>query len=268
MVSAIKKGFITMCVLFASTTTINSTYAASNTSSQKGTMGYGYQQYLNKHPEKSTNHETTTRSKDIQPEAGTSQEGERILDISEWQGNLTDQEVKDLKANYDFIIIRAQYGSEKIDESLEHNSGLLDKHDLDFGVYSYSMYENPDDARYEAQTLYNRAPKASFYINDFEQNSVTSGTTEESTNAWYDEMKGLAGNKKVLFYSYENFMLEHAKQSVENYDGYWMANYNPGQPTREHVLWQYTDSYASPELNQEVDANYTGPNVSTDWFTS
>ena len=130
------------------------------------------------------------------------------------------------------------------------------------------MYENPDDARYEAQTLYNRAPKASFYINDFEQNSVTSGTTEESTNAWYDEMKGLAGNKKVLFYSYENFMLEHAKQSVENYDGYWMANYNPGQPTREHVLWQYTDSYASPELNQEVDANYTGPNVSTDWFTS
>ncbi len=26
-------------------------------------------------------------------------------------------------------------------------------------------------------------------------------------------------------------MLEHAEQSVENYDGYWMANYNPGQPT-------------------------------------
>ncbi len=111
---------------------------------------------------------------------------------------MTDQ-VKDLKASYDFIIIRAQYGSEKIDESLEHNSDLLDKHDLDFGVYSYSMYENPDDARYEAQTLYNRAPKASFYINDFEQNSVTSGTTEESTNAWYDEMKGLAGNKKYYF---------------------------------------------------------------------
>ncbi|CFO31154.1 14-beta-N-acetylmuramidase [Staphylococcus aureus] len=81
-------------------------------------------------------------------------------------------------------------------------------------------------------------------------------------------MKGLAGNKKVLFYSYENFMLEHAEQSVENYDGYWMANYNPGQPTRNHVLWQYTDSYASPELNQEVDANYTGPNASTDWFIS
>lgn len=88
------------------------------------------------------------------------------------------------------------------------------------------MYENPDDARYEAQTLYNRAPKAKFYINDFEQNSVTSGTTDQSTNAWYDEMKGLAGNKKVLFYSYENFMKQHATQSANNYDGVWIANYN------------------------------------------
>ena len=32
-----------------------------------------------------------------------------------------------------------------------------------------------DDARNEAQTLYSRAPKASFYVNDFEQNSITSG---------------------------------------------------------------------------------------------
>lgn len=37
---------------------------------------------------------------------------------------------------------------------------------------------------------------------------------------------------------------------------------------REHVLWQYTDSYASPELNQDVDANYVGPGVETSWFTS
>ena len=40
---------------------------------------------------------------------------------------------------------------------------------MKFGVYSYSLYENADDARNEAQTLYSRAPKASFYVNDFEQ---------------------------------------------------------------------------------------------------
>ncbi|MEK4562929.1 GH25 family lysozyme [Staphylococcus sp. FSL K6-3157] len=268
MVSVIKKGLVTASVLFASTLAMNVTHAAGDTSNQRGTMGYGYQQYIEKHPEKSFERSSENNSNETQSEAGTTQSGERILDISEWQGDLTEQEVKDLKANYDFIIIRAQYGSEKVDASLEHNSALLDEQGLDFGVYSYSMYENPEDARYEAQTLYNRAPKASFYINDFEQDTVTSGSSEESTSAWYDEMKSLAGDKKVLFYSYENFMAEHASESVSEYDGTWVANYNPDQPTREHVLWQYTDSYASPELNQNVDANYTGPNVSTDWFTS
>lgn len=63
----------------------------------------------------------------MQAESGTTQSGERVLDISEWQGELTTQEVKDLKENYDFIIIRAQYGSEKVDAALEHNSALLDK---------------------------------------------------------------------------------------------------------------------------------------------
>ena len=30
---------------------------------------------------------------------------------------------------------------------------------MKFGVYSYSMYENAADARYEARTLHNRAQK-------------------------------------------------------------------------------------------------------------
>ncbi len=106
-----------MCVLFASTATINSAYAKIIPQAKRNN-GYGYQQYLNKHPEKGTNQETTTRSNDIQSEAGTTQDGERILDISEWQGDLTDQEVKDLKASYDFIIIRANTAQKKIDESL------------------------------------------------------------------------------------------------------------------------------------------------------
>ena len=30
----------------------------------------------------------------------------------------------------------------------------------------------------------------------------------------------------------------------------------------------YTDSYYSPELNQNVDANYIDSNVDASWFTS
>ena len=60
---------------------------------------------------------------------------------------------------------------------------------MKFGVYSYSMYENADDARYEARMLYNRAPKAEFYINDYEQQTVTSGDANTATVAWADQMK-------------------------------------------------------------------------------
>lgn len=47
--------------------------------------------------------------------------------------------LKNWKKEYDFIIIRGQYGSEYVDEVLEHNSNLLDKQNMKFGVYSYSM---------------------------------------------------------------------------------------------------------------------------------
>ena len=43
----------------------------------------------------------------------------RVLDISEWQGLLTNEQIKQLKKNYDFIILRAQYGSEYVDKTFE-----------------------------------------------------------------------------------------------------------------------------------------------------
>lgn len=268
MVSSLKKGLVTAGILGISTLAITSTSHAAE--QHKGTMGSGYQEYLQKHPEKAQKPDSNDQngSPFRSAESGQTASGERVLDISEWQGQLTQAQVNQLKKNYDFIIIRGQYGSEYVDKTLEHNSALLDQAGMKFGVYSYSMYENAQDARYEAQTLYNRAPKASFYVNDFEQNSVTSGTTDEATSAWYDEMKSLAGNKKVLFYSYENFMLQNAANSVGDYDGYWMASYTNQEPSREKVLWQYTDSYYSPELQQNVDANYLDSNVNAQWFTS
>mgnify|MGYP002655955896 FL=1 len=240
----------------------------SQSTSEKGTMGYGYQQYIKKHPNQKSNATQNRSTFSTKSRAAVTDNGERVLDISEWQGNLTDAQVKKLKQNYDFIIIRGQYGSEYVDQSLEHNSNLLDKNNMKFGVYSYSMYENAADARYEARTLHNRAPKAEFYVNDYEQQTVTNGDDETATKAWADEMRKLAGNKKILYYSYENFMINHVANAVSSYDGYWMASYQAEEPNREKVLWQYTDSYYSPELNQNVDANYIDSNVDVSWFTS
>lgn len=242
--------------------------ASSSSISEKGTMGYGYQQYLKDHPKKQP-HKTQNRSTfSAESNMTETNNGERVLDISEWQGLLTNEQIKQLKKNYDFIILRAQYGSEYVDKTFEKNAALLEQNKMKYGVYSYSMYESPKDARYEANTLSQRAPKAAFYINDYEEQTVKSGDDETATQAWANEMRKLAGNKKILFYSYENFMLNHASNAVSSYDGYWLAAYQAKEPNREKVLWQYTDSYYSPELNQNVDANYIDENVNSSWFTS
>ena len=214
--------------------------ASSSSVSEKGTMGYGYQQYLKDHPKKQT-HKTQNRS------------------TFSAESNITET---------NFIILRAQYGSEYVDKTFEKNAELLEQNKMKYGVYSYSMYESPKDARYEAKTLSQRAPKAAFYINDYEEQTVKSGDDETATQAWANEMRKLAGNKKILFYSYENFMLNHASNAVSSYDGYWLAAYQAEEPKREKVLWQYTNSYYSPELNQNVDANYIDENVNSSWFTS
>ncbi|WP_440401298.1 hypothetical protein, partial [Pseudomonas aeruginosa] len=62
--------------------------------------------------------------------------GERVLDISEWQGLLTNEQIKQLKKNYDFIILRAQYGSEYVDKTFEKNAELLEQNKMKYGVYS------------------------------------------------------------------------------------------------------------------------------------
>lgn len=100
--------------MFTTISGINLSYADENsnntndTQSKKGTMGYGYQQYMKKHPEKAKNDTQNRSTFSTKSRAATTNSGERVLDISEWQGNLTDAQVKQLKKNYDFIIIRGQ----------------------------------------------------------------------------------------------------------------------------------------------------------------
>ena len=69
-------------------------------------MGYGYQQYLKDHPKKQP-HKTQNRSTfSAESNITETNNGERVLDISEWQGLLTNEQIKQLKKNYDFIILK------------------------------------------------------------------------------------------------------------------------------------------------------------------
>ncbi|CAI2578145.1 hypothetical protein AKUG0406_04590 [Apilactobacillus kunkeei] len=188
-----------------------------------------------------------------------------VYDLSEWQGNFTDNQVRTLKNEVPFVILRVQFGSAYNDKTFAHNVALMKKYGVPYGVYSFSQYTSPSDAASEAKTLYSRAPEARFYVNDYEQQTVKSGGTNAATKAWVNALRPLVGNRKILFYSYQSFMTSHAAEAVSSYDGYWLAAYQTNEPQREHVLWQYTDHFYSPALNQYVDASVLTQKNSS-WF--
>ena len=176
-----------------------------------------------------------------------------VLDTSEWQGDFTASQAKALKGEVSFMIVRAQYGSEKEDSTFVHNASLLSKYDVPYGAYSFSCYTSASDAKNEAKTLYKRAPNAKFYVNDFEVNYVTSGSTNTATKAWYTEMKKLT-NKPIVFYSYRSFQQSYAPTAYKSYDAYWLASYSTTKPSPyNYALWQDKDNYYSSSLGLSVD---------------
>ncbi|MCY9807423.1 GH25 family lysozyme [Lentilactobacillus senioris] len=190
-----------------------------------------------------------------------------VPDLSEWQGSFTDAQVKKLKNQVPFVILRVQYGSDYKDKTFNHNVALMQKYGVPYGVYSFSQYSSASDAKTEARDLYNRAPDAEFYVNDYED-QTTSGNTNTAATNWYNTIKPLAGSRKVLLYSYASFMQSYASSAVKDYDGFWLAAYQTSEPTSaSHVLWQYTDSYYMSSLGQAVDASVSTSKDSS-WFLS
>lgn len=193
--------------------------------------------------------------------------GTSIPDLSEWQGTLTATQVQNLKKTVPFVILRVQYGSDYKDKTFANNAALCKKYGLKYGVYSFSQYSSTSNAKTEAADLYSRAPAAAFYVNDYEDQTVSSGTTNSATAAWYSELRSKAPHKRILFYSYQSFATMYAATAMKNYDGYWLAAYQSSEPSMSHVLWQYTDAWPSSALGQNVDASKKhGKNTS--WFLS
>lgn len=194
-----------------------------------------------------------------------------VPDLSEFQGSFTDAQAKVLKKNFKFVILRVQYGSNRKDLVIDHNIAMMKKYDIPYGVYSFSQYENIADARVEARDLYKRAKDAKFFVNDYEDQTVTNASkanTNATTKAWADEMAKYVGNRKIILYSYASFMSSYADTAVKAYDCFWLAAYQDNEPTETaHSLWQYTSNYTGHGLAGVggIDASImNGKN--TDWF--
>lgn len=175
-----------------------------------------------------------------------------IPDISEWQGQLSDGQVAALKNQVAFVINRRQYGAAYQDKFATNNTALFTKYGIPFGEYDYARFTSAASARREAQVFYDRAnSNAQFYVLDFEENDVTSGTTNGAVRAWLDQMRSLT-SKHLIFYSYQSFATTYADTARQDFDAQWIANYS-NEPTIPLALWQYTDHAYLSALGEYTD---------------
>jgi LysM repeat protein/GH25 family lysozyme M1 (1,4-beta-N-acetylmuramidase) len=192
-----------------------------------------------------------------------------VYDMSEWQGQKTEQQFKNVKSEVSGLIIRQQYGSNYIDKYASYNTSMADKVGVPYGQYAYARFVSADDARQEAKDFYNRSDKdAKFYVLDFEENTVKYGTTQAAVQAWLDEMKSLT-NKHVVFYSYRNFADFYVGQSLINkFDGYWLAAYQGAWPNpRNYDMWQNKDNQSSVAFATSLDSSLVDTNrKSVSWW--
>ena len=79
------------------------------------------------------------------------------LDISKWNGNIDWKAVK--KANIDFVIIRAGYGTGYVDPYFKKNIESAIKNDLMVGIYWFSYAHSYQGAKLEAEKCYKTIKK-------------------------------------------------------------------------------------------------------------
>lgn len=175
-------------------------------------------------------------------------------DISQWQGNISNNQAKELKHEVQFMILKVDQGGYE-DQDFVNNSAQLNINHVPYGVYDYSVYHNPYQAQQEARAVVNQAPHAKFYVNDSEIDNA--GTQlNNSTQAWANEVHALT-RKPAVLYSDLSFINNHFSAVTRHvYNAMWIASYGvEPDPSWHYDLWQYTNHAYSPALQQNVDAD-------------
>ena len=67
-------------------------------------------------------------------------QGHAVVDISEWQGQLSPSQVQAMKSQVLFVINRRQYGLNYVDRDAANNTALYVRYGIPFGEYDFSQF--------------------------------------------------------------------------------------------------------------------------------
>ena len=191
------------------------------------------------------------------------------VDVSEHQGDINWQEVKN--SGIDFAFIRIGYrgygesGIIKADAKFDDNIAKAKAAGIDVGVYFFSQAINEDEAREEARFVLEHLQGRELDLpivydpeNILDDVARTDNVTPEqftkNTIAFNEEIKA-AGYKPVIYSNmlWEAFQLDMTK--LQEYP-VWYADYEPKPQTPyDFIIWQYSEKSTVPGISGIADMN-------------
>lgn len=178
------------------------------------------------------------------------------IDVSEWQGLINWQKVKD--SGIKFAIIRYADGL-YIDRYFFQNMAAAKKVGLHIGSYIFSRATNEAQAREEAQRLIKACEPYDcdmpLYI-DMEADNLKH-LANKIVKAFMSECK--IRKVKGGIYANLNWFNNYLDPEPYRSDPLWLAQYNDVITARDPSLfgmWQYSSSGSVPGISGNVDLNY------------
>lgn len=197
------------------------------------------------------------------------------IDISWWQGSISDANWKKIKAaGVTHAIIRCGYstlskGEHNTDSTFAGNVNGAYKAGIKVGVYYYSTAVNANEAKSEAQYVKSilSAYKSKITLPvayDYETggrltSKVMKSNGTASCSAFCDTIKG-AGYTPMVYANYVTLTNYIDYKTLQGKYKIWLANYTTnGTATTypgDYWMWQYSSSGKVNGLSKSVDINY------------
>ncbi len=188
----------------------------------------------------------------------------RGIDVSKWQGDINWKKVS--VSGIDFVMIRASFGSENVDEYLDKNVKGCEKYDIPYGFYHYTYARTAAEAKNEAKFFLNNirgySPKYPIVL-DIEEEFYKKMDKDDVTkviNAFMDVLKD--AGYYVMVYNSPNFIKACIDSTeLEKYD-IWIACWGDEERLASlydghYGIWQYSATGKVSGINGDVDLDYS-----------
>ena len=183
-------------------------------------------------------------------------DGIKGIDVSEWQGNIDWQKVKN--AGIKFAMIRTSYGKRSLDKTYIANIEGAQAVGIDVGAYHYCYAKNIEDAKAEARHFintikpYTLSYPAVLDLEDPSQANLNKQLLTDMAIAFMEVVKD-AGYFPMLYANKYWLETRFNYDRLKDYD-VWLAQW-ASKPTwtGNFGIWQYTDKGKVNGISGNVD---------------